>query len=113
MTPSVNHAYFTTKQGKRILTAKAKQWIAQVQAIATEEVQKQNWSITSGQKVIVEILTYWPDNRRRDCNNGAKLTFDALEGIIYDDDKWTLPRYIDFFVDKSNPRLELRIYPKV
>ena len=110
--PSVNHCYFTTKQGKRILTTKAKQWIAEVQSIAKAEVEKQQWQLVEGQKIIVEIWTYWPDNRRRDCNNGAKLTFDSLEDIAYDDDRWTLPRYMDFETDKGNPRLELRLYVK-
>ena len=95
------------------MTPKAKQWITEVQAIAKTEVEKQNWTPTEKQKVIVEILTYWPDNRRRDCNNGAKLTFDSLESLVYDDDRWTLPRYMDFNTDKGNPRLELKIYPKV
>ena len=112
MPPSVNHSYFTARNGQRILTKKAKEWIYKVQAIAKDEVKKQNWSLKERQKIITEIWTYWPDNRCRDTHNGAKLTFDSLEEIVYDNDRWVLPRYMDFEVDKENARVELKIYLK-
>lgn len=109
---SVNHCYFTARNGQRILKKEAKEWITRVQQITAEEVSRQQWTPASSQKVVVEIMTYWKDNRRHDVHNGCKITMDAIEKLVYDDDKWVLPRYIDFTVDKGNPRIELSIYLK-
>ena len=112
LAPSVNHCYFTARNGQRILKKEAKEWIATVQKTTAEEVSRQQWIPAESQKVVVEIMTYWKDNRRHDVHNGCKITMDAIEKFVYDDDKWVLPRYIDFEVDKGNPRIELSIYLK-
>lgn len=109
---SVNHCYFTAKNGQRILKKEAKDWIAEVKSIAEREVKAQGWTPTEKQKIVAEIYTYWKDNRRRDVHNGCKLTMDALEILLYDDDRWVLPRYMDFEVDASNPRVEIKLYLK-
>ena len=109
LAPSVNHMYFTTRTGQRILKKEAKEWIATAQEIARKACGEQGWVKTEKTKIIMEITTYWKDKRRHDVHNGIKITADALEGILYDDDKWVLPRYIDFDVDKENPRLEIKI----
>ena len=101
--------YFTTRTGQRILKKEAKEWIANTQRITKEACEQQGWSKVCGKKIIMEITTYWKDKRRHDVHNGIKITADAIEGIAYDDDKWVLPRYIDFDVDKENPRLEIVI----
>ena len=80
--------------------------------IAEEAVKEQHWILEETEKVVVEVWTYWPDRRTRDCHNGSKLMMDALEGIVYKDDKRALVRYMDYEVDKENPRVELKIYLK-
>jgi crossover junction endodeoxyribonuclease RusA len=107
--PSVNHTYFTAKNGQRILTTDAKHWILGAQSRAMERVVLDHWEMTTGEKVIVEMWCYWPDKRRRDTHNLDKLLLDSLEGVVFDDDKWALPRWMDFSVDKENPRVELAI----
>ena len=110
--PSVNAMYFTTKFGKRVRTKKAKEWFAQAEAITRQAIKEQGWVKTEGQKVIVEVLTMWQDNRRRDTNNLSKSLADMLEHAgVYDDDTYALVRFIDYGVDKSNPRVEMTIYP--
>lgn len=104
--------YFTAKNGQRIITKKGKEWVEETKQIAQREVISQHWTPSESQKVIAEIWTYWPDKRRRDVHNGCKITFDAIEKFVYDDDKWVLPRYIDFDIDKENPRIEILIYLK-
>ena len=110
--PSVNHAYFTARNGMRILKKEAKKWMERTREKARAAVKEQGWQITDKEKLVCEIVTYWKDRRRRDVHNGAKVLFDALEGIVYVDDKTVLPRYIDYCIDKENPRLELRFYRK-
>lgn len=110
--PSVNAMYFTTKYGKRVRTAKAKAWFEEAEAITQKEIEKQGWKRTEEQKVIVEVLTMWGDKRRRDTNNLSKSLADMLEHAgVYDDDCHALIRYIDYDVDKDNPRVEMVVRP--
>lgn len=104
--------YFTTKYGKRIRTAKAKAWFEAAEELTRKAIENQGWKKTEGQKVVVNVLTMWGDNRRRDTNNLSKSLADMLEHAgVYDDDRYALMRYIDFGVDKENPRVEMVIRP--
>lgn len=76
------------------------------------QTNRQGWEMTKGEKVVVEYEVYWPDKRQRDPSNLEKLLLDALEGLVYDNDKWALPRCIDFMVDRTNPRVEVACYRK-
>ncbi|SFB10480.1 RusA family crossover junction endodeoxyribonuclease [Selenomonas ruminantium] len=107
LAPSVNHAFFTARNGMRILKKDAKAWVERTRTLAMEACEKQGWAMTTDEKLVVDIMTYWKDRRRHDVHNGAKVLLDALEGIIYKDDKMVLPRYIDFGLDRENPRLEM------
>ena len=110
--PSVNAMYFTTKYGKRVRTAKAKEWFSEAEAITQEAIKAQGWKKTEGVKVVVEVLTMWQDNRRRDTNNLSKSLADMLEHAgVYDDDSHALVRFIDYGVDKDNPRVEMIVRP--
>ena len=68
---------------------------------------RQGWVFTQKEKIIMEVWTYWPDYRRRDTHNAHKLLADALESILYDDDRYVLMRDMDYNVDKKNPRVEI------
>lgn len=108
--PSVNHSHIEVRKGRRtmrIRSPKSLAWIKEAQAIAIESAKQSQWKITIKEKVICELIFYWPDNRRRDVHN-QKVLFDALNGIVYDDDSWLLPRYIDFQVKKSLPKVMLK-----
>lgn len=110
--PSVNAMYFTTKYGKRVRTAKAKAWFEEAEAIVRREIKAQKWTKTEKQKVVVDVLTMWGDRRRRDTNNLSKSLADMLEHAgVYDDDCYALIRYIDYGIDKDNPRIETVIRP--
>lgn len=110
--PSVNAMYFTTKFGKRVRTKKAKEWFEKAEAITRKAIKEQGWKKTEGQKVIVNVMTLWGDKRRRDTNNLSKSLADMLEHAgVYDDDVHALIRFIDYDVDKSNPRVEMVIRP--
>jgi crossover junction endodeoxyribonuclease RusA len=92
----------------RIITKEGKAWIKNAQEITQTNIG--DWVKTEKEKVIMEIHTFFPDNRRRDCHNTGKILYDALEGILYDDDRYLLPRYIDVQIDKENPRIEIVVY---
>jgi crossover junction endodeoxyribonuclease RusA len=111
--PSTNHSHheISTKNGRRMrIPSKAtKEWTRFARDVAVEQCKAQEWAYVTGEKVIVRYTVFWPDKRRRDCHNLMKVCLDALEGIVYDDDKWVLPRAIDFLYDKHDPRLEIEV----
>lgn len=102
--PSVNHCHVTTRQGRRVLTAEARSWLAVASTLARSAAKRagaqplETW-------VRVTVRVTWPDRRRRDLDNTKKLLLDSLKGIAYDDDFRALchddvPRY-----DKSDPHI--------
>lgn len=105
--PSVNSMYLRTRYGKQIRTAKAKKWFSEAEAIIREEIERQHWETTDC-KVIVDVMSHWPDRRRRDTNNLSKALADALEHAqVYRDDCKALLRYIDYDVDKENAGVDI------
>lgn len=116
--PTQNHAYMNlyrrSKTGKRyasrILKPAAREWYAKAVDEVQHQIKLQQWS-TKNEKTIVEAVVFFPDKRRRDVSNVFKVLLDALqEGGVYTDDKWALPRAMDFFVSKQSG-IKLLIYP--
>lgn len=105
--PSMNHYYFTAKNGQRIMTPKAKWWMTNAKWQLKIIAKTERWRMVEGRKVIAKIWVYWPDNRKRDTHNLHKALLDAAEGIIYDNDRWALARDMDFSVDRERPRVEM------
>ena len=107
---SVNHCYITTRFGnKKILTTKAKKWFKQARQILVKEIQAQRWEYTQQVKIIAECCVYWQDLRTRDSSNLEKTLSDSLQDYVLDDDCYLLIRWIDWKIDRQNPRLEMRI----
>lgn len=108
--PSLNSCFRNVKINLRLPTKKAIDWKNQAVLIARNEIKKQNWKL-SKEKTVIEILVFWADARKSDCDNRIKL-FDCFNGIIWEDDHLCLYRFIDYSIDRENPRLEIRIYKK-
>ena len=107
--PSINHSHITTKSGKRIRSTQTKQYMKEIYYYLYNYRVPIDILIPTKEKIIMDLWFYFPDNRRRDTHNGLKILLDALEGILYKDDKCVLPRIQDFQVDKNNPRVEIEI----
>ena len=116
--PSQNHAYRrhtvtynadgrTKHRTMNVLTKKADRWQSDAHDAAYQEMCRTGWTCPQGEKVTVDIVVLWPDKRRRDTHNLLKLLMDALEGVAYDDDRWALPRILDFDYDRADPRVEV------
>ena len=101
--PSVNHCYKNFNvmgRRNRVLTPNAL-------------AHRERWRVPEPEeKIVLEVVAFWPDGRRRDMNNTHKLLCDALEGALYLDDKMVLVRDMDFSVDRKRPRLEVCVYVK-
>lgn len=82
---SVNNQYGRTRMGYCYLTKEAMIYKNAVSVIAREACQKQRWECLSREFVKVIALYTMPKGCRQDVNND-KLTWDALEGIVYKND---------------------------
>lgn len=60
-------------------------------------------------KFVLEVWVTWVDGRHGDCSNLFKLLEDALKGVAFFDDKYCLPRVMNFKVDKTDPKLQVAI----
>lgn len=108
--PSVNHMYVNAKiRGRniRVLRKHANDWFNESLEKTRQYIIDEKWEMKS-QKIILEIYLYYPNLKTRDSHNMLKILLDALErGGIYSNDKFALPRIMDFTLDKSNPRIEI------
>lgn len=106
--PSVNHCYVNVPRKGRRLTEAAKNWKLIAGYEATQAKRKQGWVYPAkDEKIVILLWAFWPDNRPRDMGNLHKLLPDALENILYENDRNVLIRDMDFSLDKKRPRIEV------
>lgn len=58
-------------------------------------------------EIAVDVVLYFNDNRRRDWDNWHKISMDALEGIVYEDDSQIQDAHV--MIAKGEPRIEIYI----
>jgi len=81
--PTVNNYYVKTKRGVFIST-KGKQFRAQV----AEAIVEQLPDVFITDRMLVEVILYMPDKRKRDLGNYDKALMDAItEGGLWEDDE--------------------------
>lgn len=106
--PSVNHLYYNTKFGGKRLTQTAENYIKTARAKINQEVEDQKWTKQSKATwYYIDIVVYMPDRKIRDSHNMLKLLLDVMQGIVFDNDYYAMPRIQAVEYDKENPRLEL------
>ena len=112
--PSVNHMYedkWIRGRKYRVHSKDAEVWMYSVSLLAKQQAKQIGWQMAQkGEKVVVELRIFHPDHKQRDADNMFKALQDALEGVVYEDDRYALPRVMDIQVDKGNPRIEVRCY---
>jgi Holliday junction resolvase RusA-like endonuclease len=108
--PSVNHCYKRGQQGHLFLSDAAIAW--KEEAVLRLKLLHMKPYLPT-EKVIVGAFVIWPDNRRRDCDNLAKLTQDVIQqaGIV-EDDRYLLWQVWNWMVQPKNGRLQLTIFKK-
>lgn len=108
--PTMNSCYRNVAINRRIMTDKARSWVDEAQLLALQQIKKQGWACSANRKIVCEVIVYFKTKARQDVENRGKLMWDTLQGIVYEDDKMLLPRYMNFFHDKNNPRVELNFF---
>jgi crossover junction endodeoxyribonuclease RusA len=98
--PSVNHLYATFR-GRRITSAKGRQFKADIAVIAKQQGAK----LLDGD-LIITFRVFRP-KRIGDLDNRLKISQDALKGICFADDRQIIEIHAFRFDDKANPRIEI------
>jgi len=104
--PSINHMYanaYIKGRSIKVYTQQANAWRQQALYILRPRIKR-----TIDEKVIIELYYYFPDARRRDTHNTLKILCDVLEeaGLVTDD-RYLLPRVMNYEIDRQNPRIEI------
>ena len=86
-----------TKQGK------------ERKALYQLEAKKQYKGKVISTGVDMEMILFFKDKRRRDVDNYNKIVLDALEGIVFQDDKQIQKLTVIKDYSKENPRIEVEI----
>ena len=57
----------------------------------------------------IDVVFFMPDRRVRDSHNTLKLLLDVMQGIVYKNDYYCMPRIQSVEYDQHNPRVEVRV----
>jgi len=102
---STNRLYTTSRTtGKKILTEQARM----TKEAWAYEAWNQWQSDPIGEPLEIRIDLYFPDKRRRDVDN-TKALFDAMTGVLWDDDSLIEASMTRKHIDKKNPRIVITI----
>ena len=82
---SLNNAYFTARNGKRVKTQEARAYSAAVELLTIAAAREQGF-IAAPERLALTFLVSLPDNRRRDLDGLVKLAQDAICAALGVDD---------------------------
>lgn len=112
---------FPVSDNERLIPAwKMRRLIASKKYRAYKEYAKQEleaWKIvneyetkkpTFENQMVIVIDVFLP-NLKRDGHGILKCLMDCMEGTVYDNDKWVIPMFNKFKLDKKNPRVEISL----
>jgi len=102
--PSINHMYVGPK---RAMNTEARAWFVEARLLLCVQVREQRWKMTSATWLYADMKFYMPDRRRRDSHNTIKILLDVMEGQVYENDFYVMPRIQVVSYDKQNPRVEI------
>lgn len=107
--PTVNHIYRKMRGGKQ-LTDMAKNRLIDWRMMAEISWEAAGMTApTKGKKVYVDAYFILPDKKIRDVSNVLKLLMDALEGVVYENDYYALPRIMDMQIVPGEARCYIEI----
>ena len=102
---SVNHMYGQSRNGRRFLSKKGKDYKETVKNIAIET----GCDHLLDDELEVRVSYYFGDKRRRDVTNYDKALLDAMSGVVYNDDCQIQRIILEKYYDKESPRTEVTI----
>jgi Holliday junction resolvase RusA-like endonuclease len=98
------------KQGKRIVIKyMTKEWKARKKNYIKQAIEQYGWEPLEWY-LVAKIVWYFPNHNTPDRDNRHKISMDALEWVIYKNDRQIKKvTWIEMYLDKINPRIELLI----
>jgi Holliday junction resolvase RusA-like endonuclease len=102
-----NTKIYNPRTGKFFLPKKLKQYEEYVKWQILQQKPKDFKIIEN--PVSLQLNFYFPDYKKRDVLNYTKSLCDALSGLVYKDDSLIETANIQKFVDKKNPRVEIKV----
>lgn len=111
--PSINAMYVGKRGGGKILSKKSKNYVRDARALINVAIEEQRWVMPDRHVwLYIDMVFYFPDRRVRDSHNCLKLLLDVMEGYLYENDCFVLPRIQSVEYDKDNPRVDMLITPQ-
>ncbi len=111
--PSINHMYYNLKRGGKKLTKKAEDYVKTSRALINMAIEEQNWiKQEKATWYYIDLVFFMPDRRVRDSHNMLKLLLDVMQGIVYENDYYVLPRIQAVEYDVNEPRVEVCVVPQ-
>lgn len=111
--PSVNHMHWNTKGGGKRLTKKSENYIRTSRALINLAIEEQRWIKEEKPTwFYVDLVFFMPDRRIRDSHNMLKLLLDVMQGIVFMNDYYAMPRIQSVEYDVDYPRVEVHVVPQ-
>ncbi len=93
--PSVNHCYQRAKNKRLFMSKEGKAFMELANLCITQAVKKHRWkAIPAGEFFNLAIGFEMKNRVFPDPNNMLKLLIDAMEGQVFENDKWCLPMIV-------------------
>jgi hypothetical protein len=110
--PSINHCYMNLRGGGKRLTKDAEKWVQKARASTLAQLEDQGFKKDKKDVWwVIEMVYYFPDLRIRDASNCIKVLLDTIENTFFHNDYFALPQIKGCYLDRENPRLEIKAYP--
>lgn len=106
---SINKLYSFFK-GKHTMTSAGHKYIRDVVPVLENAIAHQEWDMAKkGEWCIVKPTYYFPDRKKRDSHNYIKLMMDVLEGLVFENDQFTIVQEQYVYLDRDFPRIEITV----
>ncbi len=90
--PSVNHYFKRSRNGRLYLDAEARAFVELAKVCAKQAAKRARWKVLPAGNFFYLVIGFEFENKRfADPNNMLKILIDALQGILFENDKWALP----------------------
>jgi len=110
---SVNHMYVHLRGGGKCLTARAEAYLRDAKALVNVAIEENEWIRQRNSTwYYLDLIFYLPDRRKRDSHNLIKLLLDMMEGIVYENDYYIMPRVQAVEYDPDSPRVIVYVAPQ-
>lgn len=103
---SQNRAYRRSKQGRMFMSDEARAFKEQIALIA-KCARPDTWD-TSTKWFEVWVTCYF-DSQRPDVDGPCKLALDAMEHVLYENDRQVVKVTMERRVDRVAPRMEVKV----